>query len=202
MIKLQDRPWWILCHLHYNDVIMSTMASQITSLTFVYSTVYSGADQRKHRSSAVTGLCEVNSPVTSDFPAQRASNAEKSFHFMTSSWLDAYSNIHPLACWWRPGNGVCCKLKQQPYSNGHYLLSSECFRDQFEHAKGNRYPVWWVAKRAQLWIFKWQFTIPQQGYSVEDNCIDRYSLLLCDGYVTVLCSSGCRDRNNHLFILT
>ena len=32
----------------YNDVIMDTMASQITSLTIVYSTVYSDADQRKH----------------------------------------------------------------------------------------------------------------------------------------------------------
>ena len=31
---------------------MGTMASQITSLTIVYSTVYSGADQRKHQSSA------------------------------------------------------------------------------------------------------------------------------------------------------
>ena len=31
---------------------MSTMASQITSLTIVYSTVYSDADQRKHQSSA------------------------------------------------------------------------------------------------------------------------------------------------------
>ena len=39
---------------HYNDVIMSTMASQITSLAIVYSAVffYSGADQRKHQSSA------------------------------------------------------------------------------------------------------------------------------------------------------
>ena len=37
---------------HYIDVIMTTMASQITSLTVVYSTVYSGADQRKHQSSA------------------------------------------------------------------------------------------------------------------------------------------------------
>ena len=37
---------------HYSDVIMGTMASQITSLTIVYSTVYSGADQRKHQSSA------------------------------------------------------------------------------------------------------------------------------------------------------
>ena len=31
---------------------MSAMASQITSLTIVYSTVYSDADQRKHQSSA------------------------------------------------------------------------------------------------------------------------------------------------------
>ena len=38
---------------HYNDVIMGAMASEITSLTIVYSTVYSGADhQRKQQSSA------------------------------------------------------------------------------------------------------------------------------------------------------
>ena len=47
-----------LCH--YCDVIMGTMASQITSLTIVYSIVYSGADQRKHQSSASLG--PVNSP--------------------------------------------------------------------------------------------------------------------------------------------
>ena len=35
---------------HYSDVIMGAMASQITSLTIVCSTVYSGADQRKHQS--------------------------------------------------------------------------------------------------------------------------------------------------------
>ena len=37
---------------HYRDVIMSAMASQITSLTLVYSPVYSGVDQRKHQNSA------------------------------------------------------------------------------------------------------------------------------------------------------
>ena len=53
---------------HNNDVIMGTMASQITSLTIVYSTVYSGADQRKYQSSAslafVWGIHRgpVNSP--------------------------------------------------------------------------------------------------------------------------------------------
>ena len=39
---------------------MGAMASQITSLTIVYSTVYSGGDKRKHQSSAslafVTGI--------------------------------------------------------------------------------------------------------------------------------------------------
>ena len=47
---------------------MGVMVSQITSLTSVYTTVYSDADQRKHKSST--------SPVTGEFPAKRASNAE------------------------------------------------------------------------------------------------------------------------------
>ena len=37
---------------HYDDVIMDTIASQITSLTIVYSIVYSGTDHRNHQSSA------------------------------------------------------------------------------------------------------------------------------------------------------
>ena len=53
---------------HYCDVIMGPMASKITSLTIVYSTIYSGADQRKHQRSAsldfVRGIprSPVNSP--------------------------------------------------------------------------------------------------------------------------------------------
>ena len=38
--------------IHYCDVIMGAMASQITSLTIVYWTVYSGVNQRQHQSSA------------------------------------------------------------------------------------------------------------------------------------------------------
>ena len=37
---------------HYCDVIIGAVASQITSLTIVYSTVYSDADQSRHQSSA------------------------------------------------------------------------------------------------------------------------------------------------------
>ena len=53
---------------------MSLIASQITSLTIVYSTVYSGADQRKHQSSALLAFVCVE--FTGEFPAQMASNAE------------------------------------------------------------------------------------------------------------------------------
>ena len=37
---------------HYSDAILGEMVSQITSLTIVYPTIYSGADQRKHQCSA------------------------------------------------------------------------------------------------------------------------------------------------------
>ena len=55
---------------------MSGMVSQITSLTIVYSTVYSSRRSKKTPKLRVTGLCEGNSPVTGEFPAQRACNAE------------------------------------------------------------------------------------------------------------------------------
>ena len=53
---------------HYGDVIMDAIASQITSLTIVYSDVYSDSDQRKHQSSASLAFLRgihrgpVNSP--------------------------------------------------------------------------------------------------------------------------------------------
>ena len=61
---------------HYNDVIMGTMASQISSLTIVYSTVYSRPRSKKTSKLRVTGLCTRNSPVAGEFPAQQASYVE------------------------------------------------------------------------------------------------------------------------------
>ena len=55
---------------------MSAMASQITDVSIVYSTVCSGADKKKTSKLRVTGLCEGKSPVTGEFPAQMASNAD------------------------------------------------------------------------------------------------------------------------------
>ena len=53
---------------HYGDVIMRAIASQLTSLTIVYSAVYPSADQRKHQSSGSLAFVRgihwgpVNSP--------------------------------------------------------------------------------------------------------------------------------------------
>ena len=61
------RPQLLLVIYHYNDVIMSAIASQITSLTIVYSIVHSDADQRKHqRSTSLAFVREIRrGPVNS-----------------------------------------------------------------------------------------------------------------------------------------
>ena len=52
---------------------MGVITSQITDLTIVYTNVYSGADQRKHQSSASLAFVRE---LTGEFPAQMASDAE------------------------------------------------------------------------------------------------------------------------------
>ena len=48
VVTQQSGHWFNMKTLsHHNDVIMGTIASQITSPTIVYSAVYSGADKRK-----------------------------------------------------------------------------------------------------------------------------------------------------------
>ena len=77
-------PWWM--KIHYSDVIMSAMASQITGLSIVSSIACSGADQRKHQNSAslafVRGIHQwpVGSPHIG--PVTR-----ECFHLVTSSWI-------------------------------------------------------------------------------------------------------------------
>ena len=63
-------------HCNNIDVIMTTMASQITSLTVVYSTVYSDADKKKPiKAPRHWPLCGEFTG-TGEFPAQRGSYAQ------------------------------------------------------------------------------------------------------------------------------
>ena len=93
---------------HYNDVIMGTITSQITSLTIIYSTVYSDADQRKHQSSAslafVWGIHRgpVNSPHK--WPVTR-----KMFPFddvIMSPIYTGHKLSHNCVCRW-PNTKLC-----------------------------------------------------------------------------------------------
>ena len=85
-LRLQSQFCSYMHFPHYTDVIMTTMASQITSLTIVYSTVYSDADQRKHQSSAslafVWGIHRDRW-----IPCTKGQLRGKCFHLMTSSCL-------------------------------------------------------------------------------------------------------------------
>ena len=77
---------------HYNDVIMGAMASKITSLTIVYPTALSDADQRKHQSSATLAFVwgihrwPVNSPHK--WPVTR-----KMFPFDDFIMADVYNGL-------------------------------------------------------------------------------------------------------------
>ena len=100
---------------HYIDVIMTTVAYQITSFTVVYSTIYWDADQRKHQSSAslafVWGIHR-----SGEFLAQRASYAEN-----VSIWWRHH--VHHSIRLSRPGwNHYQPGLVQLKVflSNGHY----------------------------------------------------------------------------------
>ena len=66
----------VRCITHYDDVIMSAMKSQFTSITIVYSTFLSGRGSKKTSNVRVTGHCAGKSPGTGEFPAEMASNAE------------------------------------------------------------------------------------------------------------------------------
>ena len=65
------------CIFHYNDVIMSAMASQINHRR-LHCLLKCWFRRRSKKTSKLraTGLCAGNSPVTGEFPALKVSNAE------------------------------------------------------------------------------------------------------------------------------
>ena len=73
---------------HYIDVIMTTIASQITSLMVVYSTVYSDADQSKHqRSASLAFVWGIHRDRW--IPRTKGQLRGQCFHLMTSSCSSA-----------------------------------------------------------------------------------------------------------------
>ena len=146
---------------------MAAIASQITSLTIVYSTVYSGADQSKHQSSAslafVRGIRRgpVNSPHK--WPVTR-----KCFHLMTSSCERVFTGfpmslLQPLSwllylLWWRPKTTVLTLLidvmavMSLMTVNCHLVTTSGCprvdkngsFSASESSIQFNSIHIWWL----------------------------------------------------------
>ena len=86
--------------IHYNDVIMGAKASQITSLTIVYSTVYADADQRKHQSFALLALCAGNSPGPVNSP-HKGPVTRKIFPFDDVIMKIMFSDISMNIIWYK-----------------------------------------------------------------------------------------------------
>ena len=81
--------------IHYDDVIMTMLASQITGLTVVYSIVYSGVNQRKHQSSASLAFVrEIHRGISRTNGQLRG----KCFHLMTSSCFQKF-RFHLFIPW-------------------------------------------------------------------------------------------------------
>ena len=79
-------------YTHYSDVIVGAIASQITSLTIVYSTVYSGVDQRKHQSSASLAFVRVIHRWPVNYP-HKWPVTRKMFPFddVITYWIEGYT---------------------------------------------------------------------------------------------------------------
>ena len=60
----------VLLTQNYSDAIKSALASQITGVLIIHSTVRWGRSKKTPKL-RVIGLCVGNSPVTGEFPAQR-----------------------------------------------------------------------------------------------------------------------------------
>ena len=89
VVYLLQLSWLLQWHhdscTHYSDGIMGAIGSQITSLTIVYSTVYSSVDQRKHQSSA-------------------------SLAFVRGIHRSPASNAENVSIWWRHHEFPKCQL--------------------------------------------------------------------------------------------
>ena len=121
--------WWLRSSRfnHYCDVRMDTMASQITSLTIVYSTVHAGADQRNIKAPRhwLLSRSPVNSPHK--WPVTRKN---VSIWWRDHEWVNVviFGLLKLQNGWIIPGNIVSSEIIQDYRNPGHR-------RDPVTHTK-------------------------------------------------------------------
>ena len=116
---------------HYNDAIMGAIVSQITSLTIVFSTVYSEQIKENIKAPRHWPLCGEFTGI-SEFPAQRASNGEN-----VSIWWRHHVIIYPSL----PGQ---CRSARCPWKRPSRLTCPQWW------VVATRWPTrgrWWRRRR-------------------------------------------------------
>ena len=135
-----------LYYAYYSDVIMGTITSEITSLTIVYATVYSEADQRKHQSSA--SLVFVRE-FTGDrwIPRTNGQLRGRCFHLMTSSW-----SVSRLA----RRNAWRIQVSSIGDTSSHITVISIFVCHFLKHGSGKPLVIWWITPEGWCHEVKWQ----------------------------------------------
>ena len=142
---------------HYDDVTVSAMASQITSLTIVYSTVYSDPDQRKHQSSASLAFVQgihrgpVNSPHK--WPVTRKTSPFDDVIMLLKDMVSFILHSQYRVCWWL-GEG----RNQRINSHGNDTVFPVTF--PFQHKKESQH------RTAQIGPLSFQAAIPHKPRQV------------------------------------
>ena len=116
---------------------MGTMVSQITSLTLVYSTIYSRRRSKKTSKLRVTGFCAGNSPVTGEFPTPMASNAEN-----ISIWWRHHAKFHG----WVAASIMRPLSRGRPRDNSVVHGASEDVPGMTYDVPGVSYPIPWTSE--------------------------------------------------------
>ena len=113
---------------------MGTIASQITSLTIVYSR------SKKTPKLRLTGLCAGNSPGTGEFPAQMASYAENISIWWRHHGHDIHENIYlqawfTILCWCGHMVSIAPSLEEEHLMMGkplQIICSTSVFMEPLE----------------------------------------------------------------------
>ena len=141
--------------MHYNDVIMSASASQITNLTIVYSTTYSRRRSKKASRLRVTDFCAGYSPVTGEInPRTKACNAEN------------------VSIWWRHhGSFVTCRVHPSNIADGSFSRFFVCF-DLLKYWL--KLPMYFAGLLRWYWGNQWS-NLQEYGQMITDNIATKIS---------------------------
>ena len=172
---LRHPRWWHITNtpppnptlFHWNGVIMGAMASQIISLTIVYSTVYSDGDKKKHQNSASLAFMRGihRRPVNSrhKWPVTR-----KMIPFddviMSVSWKSL------VRVFWHLTNlsDTFSNDQERHFTYAVYMLPKGDCSDQCRQKKNHRRSLNWrkLYLRSNI-LRKWYIGMPLGGISAE-----------------------------------